>query len=184
MDLLDGRLLLGCAVEGTEPNDKVRGIDRNDHSVRVLFLKDPQGGRIGAAVAKLRDDDDPISQVVIAVALGNPSTLDHPRWGSPKGNDLEFAIFRIGRFSQNLVLLGQVRSVGVVGGRRYRSQHDRRSDESHELIDVAIGVITGQFPAVDPEHLLNAEHPLELSFDLFVAPVGVSCTGDDRTAGR
>ena len=46
-----------------------------------------------------------------AVALGNPSTLNHPRRGSPKGNDLEFAIFRIGRFSKDLVLLGQMWSV-------------------------------------------------------------------------
>ena len=49
---------------------------------------------------------------------------------------------------------------------------------------MAIGVITGQFSAVDPEHFFNAEHSLEFSFDLLMAPVGVSCAGNDRAAGR
>lgn len=52
---LDGGLLLGCAVESTESEDEIRGVDRDDFPVGVVLFENPHSCRVGDSVSELGD---------------------------------------------------------------------------------------------------------------------------------
>ena len=60
---------MGCAVECTESPDEIGGVDGDDIAIGIMFAKDTDCGIIGYSVTELRNDNDAVRQVVIAVAF-------------------------------------------------------------------------------------------------------------------
>ena len=110
----------------------------------------------------------PVRDIEIGIACGQPLALKDDRRGHGQLNDGEWPALRIARRAQPLQVLRQGQMI-LVGGIWLRDGDDGNgTNETSDVVHVAVRVIPGD-AAIHPQHLVNAEIVVEDALQILAA---------------
>jgi len=159
-------------VEGAEAPNEVHGVDADNLAGGEAFGEDVEGVAV-IEVVEGGDQDDAVSDVEVGVAGGEALALKEDGAGHGERDDFKLLALQVAGLVKALEVLSQREVVFVRGVGFYGGDDLVLGDEAGDVIDVAVGVVSGT-ATMEPDGLLDAEMLTEGSLQLLTGDTGVA----------
>ena len=160
------------AVHGAESPDQIAGIDGDDFARGEQFRQRVQSDAV-VGIIEDGDEDNAVRNIEVRVAGGKAALLeDHGTRHGKFGDGQGLAVLIAGG-AEAAKILAQRLVIDVTGVIFHYGYNRMRGDEAGEVVDVAVGVITGDATA-EPDSVLSAQIVGENFFVIFARHAGVA----------